>query len=434
MIKKIAVLLSVIAIASRCATLAYAQPNTAITSSTLTAKERPSTTRHTNLPATAALADATIRSPRDGNDQAGIIQAALNALRIGQRLVIAPGTYVVSHSLAVKTQSVVVYGYGATLVATNPDDQSLVVTGTNATVAGLTLRGTGSKRLESDLSAKVVVRGTGIQILDTRIEGGASAGIFVSGATSIALAGNSVSATLADGIHITGGSQNVLVSGNTVTGTGDDMIAIVSYEKDGALNRNILVTNNTVSGNYWGRGLSVVGGTSVTLSANTVQGVQKAAGILVAQEDGYRTYDATNIVISNNTVSDIENATNPRKFWPAARHAGIDINTGMGSVSRVLVTGNTVSRANYGGFRALGNVCQYRVANSAFDSISGLPISLQSRNCASSQIISSDNTLDGKVFPQPGGASAIGELTITGVDASQLPHINSSARAAPERN
>ncbi|MFM0203763.1 right-handed parallel beta-helix repeat-containing protein [Paraburkholderia fungorum] len=372
----------------------------------------------------------TIHSRGDGSDQAGIIQAALNALSIGQRLVIAPDTYVVSHSLVVKTQGVVVSGYGATLVATNPDDQSLVVTGANATVAGLTLRGTGGKRLETESSAKVVVRGTGIQILDTRIEGGASGGIFVSGATSVVLAGNSVSATLADGIHITGGSQNVLVSGNTVIGTGDDMIAIVSYEKDGALSRNILVTDNRLSGNYWGRGLSVVGGASVTLSGNTVQGVQKAAGILVAQEDGYRTYNATNIVISNNAVSDIENAANPVKSWPAARHAGIDINTGAGSVSGVLITGNKVSRANYGGFRALGNVCQYRVTNSAFASIRGSPISVRSTNCAPSQIVSSANTLDGKVFPQPMGASAIGELTITGADASRLPQINTSARTA----
>jgi parallel beta-helix repeat protein len=375
-------------------------------------------TRYAKLPAAA-----TIHPRDDGSDQARIIQAALDALRVGQRLVIAPGTYVVSHSLVVKARNVVVSGYGATLVATNPDDQSLVVNGTNATVAGLTLRGTGGKRLETESSAKVVVRGTGIKILDTRIEGGASAGIFVSGATSVALVGNRVSATLADGIHITGGSQNVLVSGNTVIGTGDDMIAIVSYQKDGALSRNILVTDNRVSGNYWGRGLTVVGGTSVTLSNNTVQGVQKGAGILVAQEDFFRTYNATNVVISNNVVSDIENSTNPDNDWPVAQQAGIDLDSGVGAVSLVLVTGNKVSRAKYGGFRALGNVCQYRVANSAFASITGSPISVQSRNCASSQIVASANTLDGKVFPQPVGASATGELPIAGVDASRLPQI-----------
>ncbi|NMM02193.1 right-handed parallel beta-helix repeat-containing protein [Paraburkholderia sp. RP-4-7] len=430
MIKKIEVVLSAVAIASCCATLAYAQPDIAATSSTLTAKKRLSVTGYAKLPATAAVADATIHPSGDGSDQTRIIQAALDALRIGQRLVIAPGTYVVSHSLVVKVQSVVVSGYGATLVATNPGDQSLVVNGTNATVAGLTLRGTGGKRLETESSTKVVVRGTGIQILDTRIEGGASAGIFVSGATNVVLAGNRVSATLADGIHITGGSQNVLVSGNIVIGTGDDMIAIVSYEQDGALSRNILVADNTVSGNYWGRGLSVVGGANVTLSGNTVQGVQKAAGILVAQEDGYRTYNATNVVISNNAVSDIENSTNPANNRPAARHAGIDINTGAGSVSLVLVSGNKVSRTNYDGFRALGNVCQYHVANSAFASIRGLPISVQSRNCASSQIVCGANTLNGKVFAQPVCASVTGEPPITGVDASRLPRINTSARAA----
>jgi hypothetical protein len=208
-----------------------------------------------------------------------------------------------------------------------------------------------------------------------------------------------------------------------VIGTGDDMIAIVSYQKDGALSRNILVTDNRVSGNYWGRGLTVVGGTSVTLSNNTVQGVQKGAGILVAQEDFFRTYNATNVVISNNVVSDIEDSTNPDNDWPVAHQAGIDLDSGVGAVSLVLVTGNKVSRAKYGGFRALGNVCQYRIANSAFASITGSPISVQSRNCASSQIVCSANTLDGKVFAQPEGTSATGELPITGVDVSRLPHI-----------
>lgn len=423
MTRKIALMLSALAIASSCPTLASAQSQIAATSSALNAKEDG-----------IVIRPATVHPPADGKDQANKLQAALDALRIGGRLVIAPGTYVVSRSLVVRTQGVVVSGYGATLVATNPDEQSLNVTGANAVIAGLTLRGTGDKRLESEGSAKVVVHGSGIQILDTRIQGGASAGIFVSGATGVVLAGNSVSSTLADGIHITGGSQNVLVSGNTVTGTGDDMIAIVSYEKDGIPSRNILVTGNKVSGNYWGRGLSVVGGTNVTLSDNTVQGVQKAAGILVAQEDGYRSYNATNIVIRNNTISDIENAAHPGKFWPAAGHAGIDINTGKGSVSGVLVEENKVSRANYGGFRALGNVCRLRVANSAFASITGSPVSLQSKNCASGQIVSSANTVDGGVIAQPVSASMSGELRVTGADESLLPHINASAREASKQD
>ena len=63
---------------------------------------------------------------------------------------------------------------------------------------------------------------------------------------------------------------------NTVRENGDDMIAVVSYMasdgtaigsmtssmttlRDQRLNRNILITDNDVKGQYWGRGITVVG-------------------------------------------------------------------------------------------------------------------------------------------------------------------------------
>jgi len=67
------------------------------------------------------------------------------------------------------------------------------------------------------MSAKVVVTGTGIQMLNVTINGGASADIFISAGVNIAIAGNKVQSTLADGIHITGRSRNILVQDNAVT-------------------------------------------------------------------------------------------------------------------------------------------------------------------------------------------------------------------------
>ncbi|HEX7931937.1 MAG TPA: right-handed parallel beta-helix repeat-containing protein [Paraburkholderia sp.] len=378
----------------------------------------------------AAVADRTISAPKGSTDQTRAIQSALDALRPGQRLVFLPGTYVVSHSLVVPTQGAVVSGYGASLIATDPDDQALLVTGSGATVAGLTLRGTGHKRLETESSAKIVVRGKDIQILDTTIEGGASAGIFVSHSARIVVARNKVQKTLADGIHVTGASRDVLISNNTVTGTGDDLIAIVSYKKDGALSRNVLVTHNTVSGNYWGRGLSVVGGADVTLSENDVRGVQKAAGIMVAHEDGYRTYNVRNVVIAHNVVSDIEDPAYRGNGLPPAEQAGIDINTGDEDVALVAVKDNHVSRASYDGFRALGNVCRFDVANTTFSSITGSAISLQTNHCAPSEMTCSANTLDGKSIPQEPGCRGSGKLVVTGADVSRLPAVDLQVLAA----
>ncbi|CAG4887067.1 right-handed parallel beta-helix repeat-containing protein [Paraburkholderia saeva] len=376
----------------------------------------------------AGVVDVVAFPAADGRDQADALQAALDTLQQGQRLVLTPGTYVVGHSLEVRNRSVIVSGYGATFVATNANDQSIVMTGRNSTVAGLTLLGTGDARLETVTSTKVAVSGAGIQVLDVTIQGGASVGIFVSGGTSVAIAGNKVLSTLADGIHITGGSSNVLVKDNTVTGTGDDMLAVVSYQKDGALNRNVLLTGNTLSGNPWGRGMSVVGGADVTMTGNTVQGVQKAAGILIAQEDGYRTYGVSNVLIMSNVITDIENSPNPGNDLPPAQHAAIDMNTGSGLVNLVSVTGNQIARANFGGVRALGNVCQYRVSGNAFSAIAGAPVSLQSRGCSPSQIICGANTLDGSTLAPPVGCSATGTLSVTGADASRLPQIRTALR------
>ncbi|WP_342744643.1 right-handed parallel beta-helix repeat-containing protein [Paraburkholderia ribeironis] len=256
------------------------------------------------------------------------------------------------------------------------------------------------------------------------IQGGASGGIFVFGGTNIAIAGNKVKATLADGIHITHGSQNVLVQGNTVTGNGDDMIAVVSYQGDRVLSRNVLVTGNALSGNYWGRGISVVGGADVTITGNTVQGVQRAAGVLVAQEDSWTTYGATNVLITNNVISDIQNSTNINNGLAPSQQAAIELDTGSGTVTFVSVTGNQVSRSAYAGFRALGNVCQFRVSGDAFTAIAGTPVSLLATGCSPAQIsISGTNTLDGNALVPPAGFSATGTLNVTGADATLMPQI-----------
>jgi hypothetical protein len=210
----------------------------------------------------------------DGSDQADALQTALNALQAGQTLILSPGRYTVSRSLSVAMSGVVVSGYGATLAATNPADQTIVMSGADSTLVGVTLIGAGTTRLATPASTKVEVTGTGVQVLGVTVQGGASAGIFVFGGRNVAIVGNTVRATLADGIHMTDGAANVLVQGNTVTGTGDDLIAVVSYLSDGRVSNNVLIDHNTVSGNYWGRGIAVVGGQAVTISNNTVDGAE----------------------------------------------------------------------------------------------------------------------------------------------------------------
>ncbi|WP_258181764.1 right-handed parallel beta-helix repeat-containing protein [Burkholderia ambifaria] len=369
------------------------------------------------------VADVTVSPAADGSDQADALQKAFDSLQAGQRLVIAPGRYVVGHSLAVTVPQVVISGYGATLAATNPADQTIVMRGTGSTLVGVTLAGTGATRLTTPGSTKVEVTGADVQVLGVTIQGGASAGIFVFGGSGIAIVGNTVRATLADGIHTTYGSTNVLVQNNTVTGTGDDLIAVVSYLGDGRLSSNVLIDHNSVSGNAWGRGITVVGGQGVTISNNTVDGVEKAAGILVAQEDSWKTYGSSNVVITGNTVTNIQNSNVNNGLQPTQQGA-IELDTWTGTVSGVAVTDNRVSGSGYAGFRAYGNVCSFSVTGNTFSSIAGLPVGLLTNGCAVSQIVVDANRLgDGSVLALPAGASSTGTFAVTGVNASLMPTV-----------
>lgn len=325
-------------------------------------------TRHEEVP------DAYVYPASGSADQADELQRVLDGLRPGQRLVFAPGRYVVGRSLIVRRPHVVLSGYGATLTATRPGDQTIEMRGDGTTLVGFRLKGTGTTRLASRESTKVEVTGHDVQVLDNVVEGGASAGIFVFGGTGVAIVGNEVLSTLADGIHMTHGARDVLVQGNVVRDTGDDMIAVVSYRGDGVLSRNVLITRNSLEGNTWGRGITVVGGADVTISNNIVRNVQVSAGILVAQEDSFQTYGASGVRIENNVIANIQTAigrTDPR---PLTQQGAIEVSTWSGAVTQVAVVGNRVSQARFDGIRLWGNVSGVRLADNQLSGIGGMPV------------------------------------------------------------
>ncbi|NTZ07773.1 right-handed parallel beta-helix repeat-containing protein [Burkholderia metallica] len=365
---------------------------------------------HADLPAVY------VHPAPDAADQADELQHALDVLQPGQRLVFAPGRYVVGRSLVVRQRQVVLAGFGATLIATVPGNQTIEMRGDGATLAGFHLKGTGATRLDTPESTKIEVTGRDVQVLDNIIEGGASAGIFVFGGADVAIVGNRVLSTLADGIHMTHGARNVLVQGNVVRGTGDDMIAVVSYLADGALTRNVLITGNAVEGNTWGRGITVVGGAEVTISNNIVRDVQVSAGILVAQEDSYRTYGASDIRVENNEISAIQVAAKRTDPRPLTQQAAIDVSTWSGSVTRVAVIGNRVSQARFDGIRLWGNVSDVQLADNRLSDVRGMPVRVgPGQDCA---------VADAKAAPC---ASVLHSRTVApdvvGARVSLLPHV-----------
>ncbi|CAG9240666.1 Thioredoxin reductase [Burkholderia diffusa] len=379
----------------------------------------------------ASVPDAYVRPAADAADQADMLQRALDALQPGQRLIFAPGRYVIGRSLVVRQPNVVLSGYGATLIATTPDDQTIEMRGDGTTLVGFRLAGTGTTRLTTPASTKVEVTGRGVQVLDNVIDGGAGAGIFVFGGADVAIVGNEVLSTLADGIHMTYGSHNILVQGNVVRGTGDDMIAVVSYQAEGVLTRNVLITGNSLEGNPWGRGITVVGGANVTISNNIVRNVQVSSGILVAQEDSNRTAGSSDIRIESNSIADIQTAKGRPDPRPITQQAAIEISTWSGSVSRVTVIGNRVSHARFDGIRLWGNVSGVRLADNELSEIGGMPVRIDpAHDCATGRPVTASGGRAKGTQCAAGHQSPLAAGDAVGADTSLLPRVRESVRQA----
>jgi len=346
-------------------------------------------------------------TPNDDQDDTAAIQAAIKAAKSGQWVVFPAGRYIQSKSLVVTTPGVTLWGSGATLHASNAADQAIILKADGARVYGFTLtavtEGRRSEPWTSRISAfgpeapsgyirGVVIQGNRIVALDpsagSNLSNGASAaGILMVAVRDFTVAGNLVERSLADGIHVTGASQNGRILSNQVKETGDDMIAVVSYmdkawrTKMAASStwltssrattrvKDILIAGNQVSGQYWGRGISVVGGEAVTIKSNVISKSTMAAGILVAREEPYGTHGVSNVWIEGNQISKIQtespayvptgaNFTDlTAKLSAGARtgHGGIEIhNTSLASdvndptlapaigLADVMVKGNTV--------------------------------------------------------------------------------------------
>lgn len=285
--------------------------------------------------------------PNDGIDDTTAIQRALDSLTPGQWLVFPPGQYEHNRTLNVRVANVTLYGEGATLYGTNAADQALMVKADGDRVYGFTLKSNTDYRRSGAWTARLVIYGAdatagyiskvvlqGNRIVPTVNTAGssgsnssASAGILVYRGRDFTIASNTVARTLADGIHITAASRNGRVLNNTVRETGDDMIAMVTYLPatwrttaqatpswvDSYLAearvQNILVANNTVNGQYWGRGISVVGGASISIKNNDVSNTTQAAGILVGREEVYNTTGVDNVIVSGNNISNVQTTT-----------------------------------------------------------------------------------------------------------------------------
>lgn len=351
--------------------------------------------------------------PDDGRDDTQAIDDALRSLREGDWLFFPPGRYQHARSLQVRTPNVVLWGEGATLHATNPQDMAVFVRRGGVGIYRFTLTADTDQRLSAPQHARIalypetpgsgplvgnVVRGN--RVLPGGGPNGAnsasSGGIFVYRAHDFLVAENLVTRSLADGIHITGGSARGRVVNNTVRETGDDMIAVVSYlgstnwwaeaahqvaqayeaRRSTHLVHDVLIEGNQVSGQYWGRGITVVGGEHITIRRNTITDSPHAAGILLAREQGFVSFGVQHVLVRDNLIQRVQTtppAYRPPRFCEGkpspcppgpTHHGGVELHAlafvdelaqpalqGRLGVENVLFEGNTVTGTLAAGVR-----------------------------------------------------------------------------------
>ncbi len=288
--------------------------------------------------------------PNDGLDDTLALKNALASLTNGGTLVIPPGEYHHNIQLSISKDGTRVSGYGATLIATDPNWQAIRLVGRQRIeILGLSLYSPATVRKSGvQYNAITVQSSSQFRFEDLHIKGSSAAGIMVTqDSFDYVIRNNEVRDTMADGIHNTGRSHHGLIVGNVVENVDDDGIAVVSYVNDTNITHHIQIAGNHVIGTVdgYGRGITVIGGSFVDIIGNQIDSV-KLAGILIASESGYNSYGAKDVTARGNWLRDVS-------WGYPEQHGGLfvqgRVGTGTaGGVSvtlaneRVLVESNTV--------------------------------------------------------------------------------------------
>jgi Right handed beta helix region len=242
------------------------------------------TARVANASLATNMASVTAAVPFDSTAD---LQARFDALRPGDTLTLDAGTFDYSRSLYIRTSNVSIIGNGTTLNSTNPANAAISILADNVTLSNLNLTGpVGLERVDSTYRTRLVFGGDGVHISDVHITGGTSAGIYVTGGSNFLIERVTIQDTGADGIQITNGSNNGTINDVTTLRTGDDAIAIVSYQLPLYGTVHDITVNNPIVDGSGQRGLVVVGGQRITFNNINVSNTA-LAGVFIGSQALY---------------------------------------------------------------------------------------------------------------------------------------------------
>lgn len=242
-------------------------------------------------------------------DESAFLQQTFDGMAPGSTLTLEPRTYLHSKILTLKVPGVHIDGNGATLIATQDQTSSVQILADGISMSDLTLsappQGPRYAALEQH---KLVVGADDITVHDVTIRGSAAAGVFVYRAKRFRLDDVKVYGSRADGIHMTDGASDGVVTNAYTEGTGDDGVAVVSYTPQSAPDyagrcRNIVIDNPVVNGTTWGRGVSVVGGEGITYRNVRVARTSGAGVYLSSEGEPFFTQGTTRVRVLGGSIS-----------------------------------------------------------------------------------------------------------------------------------
>jgi hypothetical protein len=302
-------------------------------------------------------------------DDGEAINLALAALDGGGTLVFTPNkTYLKSDLVRVDRPGTRLWGYGAVLYSVVTDEQleeqgaarvALHLDAPGTAVYGLTLVSNMRTRVDAHPNLSGIwLSSSDQEVIDNRLE---YVNIFVREATRFSIARNVVYRSTFDGIHVTTDSSFGKIVGNVVRQTGDDMIAVVSYGLGEPNVGPVLIEDNDLSDQYWGRGIAVVGGHDIDIRNNRISRTPFGAGILIHSETSYESSNVRDVLVENNQISDVQTLVpsyNPAGSQRRAGHGAIDV-YGQGSqeVSGVTISGNTIDQSDRDAILVRGLSC-----------------------------------------------------------------------------
>ena len=246
-------------------------------------------------------------------DDTAALQRAFDAATASRPVVLTAGrTYAHTGVLHLRRPWLHLTG-AATLLATAEATSSVWIEADNVLVDGGVVVRTASTTRRWDAWEQMGVRvvgHTGVTLRSVTVAGSAAAGVYVgNGATRFVLDHVTVQDTRADGIHLTAGANNGTVLSPVVRGSGDDGVAVVSYQQDGVACHDIRIASPTVLGTTWGRGLSVVGGTRITETDIDVRDTSAAGVYIAAEGNPWFTAAPKQVTVSGGSISGANTAT-----------------------------------------------------------------------------------------------------------------------------